>query len=50
MDKLHIAADELQILDVKSNFFDTNHYYDDNEVPSREETIKKINNIILNWR
>ncbi len=50
VDKLHVAADELHILDVKSNFFDTNHYYDDNEVPSREETIKKINNIILNWR
>lgn len=50
VDKLHIAADELHILDVKVNFFDTNHYYDDNVVPSREETIEKINNIILNWR
>ena len=50
VDKLHIAADELHILDVKTNFFDTNHYYDNNDVPSREETIKKINDIILNWR
>lgn len=50
IDKLHMTADELHIMDVKTNFFDTNHYYDDNEVPSREETIKKINNIILNWK
>ena len=50
VDKLHISADELHILDVKTNFFDTNHYYDDNEIPSREDTIKKINNIILNWK
>lgn len=47
---LHIAADELHILDVKTNYFDTNHYYDDNTIPSHEETIEKINKIILNWR
>lgn len=50
VDRLHVVADELHILDVKTNFYDVNHYYDDNEVPSREETVKKINNIILNWR
>ncbi|UTX51233.1 hypothetical protein KI440_03430 [Candidatus Saccharibacteria bacterium TM7i] len=50
INKLHMSADELHILDVKTNFFDTNHYYDDNEIPSREDTIKKINNIILNWK
>ncbi len=50
VDKLHVAADELHILDVKTNFFDTNHYYDTNAIPTREEAIEKINNIILNWR
>lgn len=50
VDKLHMTADELHIMDVKTNFFDTDHYYDNNEVPSREETIKKINSIILNWK
>ena len=47
---LHIAADELHILDVKTNYFATNHYYDENIIPSHEETIDKINKIILNWR
>lgn len=50
VNRLHIAADELQILDVKANYLDTNHYYEDNSLPSHEETIDKINNIILNWR
>lgn len=50
VDRLHIAADELHILDVKTNFLGVDHYYDDNNVPSHEETVKKINEIILNWQ
>jgi len=50
VDKLHIAADELHILDVKENFMGTDHYYEQNDVPSHEETIAKINHIVLNWR
>lgn len=50
VDKVHMIADELHILDVKSNYLDTDHYYDQNDLPSHEETIKKINQIILNWR
>lgn len=50
VDKLHMAADELHVLDVKENYMGTNHYYDVNDVPSHEETIAKINEIVLNWR
>lgn len=50
VDRLHIAADELHILDVKTNYFDTDHYYNQNEIPSHEETVDKINKIVLNWR
>lgn len=50
VDKLHMSADELHILDVKENFMGTNHYYTDNTVPSHEETVAKINQIVLNWR
>lgn len=50
VDKLHILADELHVLDVKENFMGTNHYYEQNDIPSHEETIAKINQIILNWR
>ena len=50
VDKLHLLADELHILDVKPNFMGTNHYYEQNDIPSHEETIAKINQIVLNWR
>lgn len=50
VDKVHMIADELHILDVKPNYLDTNHYYDQNDLPSHEATIAKINRIILNWR
>lgn len=50
VDSLHMLADELHILDVKENYLGTDHYYTDNTVPTHEETIAKINQIILNWR
>lgn len=50
VDKLHMLADELHILDVKQNFMGVNHYYEQNDIPSHEETIAKINQIVLNWR
>lgn len=50
VDKLHIVADELHILDVKQNFMGLDHYYEQNDVPSHEATIAKINQIVLNWR
>jgi len=50
VDKMHMVADELHVLDVKQNFMGVDHYYDKNDVPSHEETVAKINQIILNWR
>lgn len=50
VDKLHVAADEVHVLDVKENFMGTNHYYEQNDIPTHEETIAKINQIVLNWR
>lgn len=50
VDKVHMVADELHILDVKENYLDTNHYYEVNDLPTHEETIAKINQIVLNWR
>ena len=50
VDKLHMTVDEMNILDVKENFMGLNHYYEDNTLPSKEETIAKINQVILNWK
>jgi putative phosphoribosyl transferase len=50
VDKIHVIADEIHILDVKENFMGIDHYYEKNTIPSKEETIQKINNNILNWK
>ena len=50
VDKLHVVADELHILDVKQNYFGADHYYEDNTIPDHEQIIERINKIILNWR
>jgi len=49
VDKMHVVADELHVLDVKANFMGIDHYYNQNAIPSHEETIAKINQIVLNW-
>lgn len=50
VDRMHVIADEIHVLGVTDNYLDTDHYYDQNDVPSHEDTIAKINQIILNWR
>lgn len=50
VDRLHVVADELHLLDVKENFMGVDHYYEQNDVPTHEEAVSKINNIVLNWR
>lgn len=50
VDKMHMLADELHVLDVRENYMGTNHYYEQNALPTHEETIAKINQIVLNWR
>lgn len=50
VDRMHVLADEICVLGVTDNFFDVNHYYDENNIPTHEEVVEKINQIILNWR
>jgi len=50
VDRMHVLADEIHVLSVTDNYLDTNHYYEQNDVPSHEDTIAKINQIILNWK
>ncbi len=50
VDRMHIIADEIVCLDVVENYMNTNHYYDDNKLPSHETIIKTIETIVLNWK
>ena len=49
VDKLHMAADELHVLDVRENFMGIDHYYEDNTVPEQSIIVEKLNQIVLNW-
>lgn len=50
VDRMHILADELHVLGVADNFMGVNHYYEQNVLPSHEQTIARINKAILNWQ
>lgn len=50
VDRMHILADELHVLSVTDNYLDTAHYYDVDDVPTHEQAIQTINNIVLNWK
>lgn len=50
VDKIHVQADEVHILDVKENYMGTDHYYSNNEIPPHAETIEHIGQIIMRWR
>ncbi len=49
VDKVHIQADEVHILDVKENFIAIDHYYTNNDIPDHEETIDRISQIVMKW-
>ena len=50
VDRMHLIADELVCLSVVENYMNTNHYYEDNSMPSHEELVKTIEKIVLNWK
>lgn len=49
VDRMHLLADEIKCLSVIENYLTTNHYYEDNSLPSRDSLIKTIETIVLNW-
>jgi putative phosphoribosyl transferase len=50
VDRMHLFADDIVCLSVVINYLNTNHYYDDNTIPSMEHLFELIRNITLNWK
>lgn len=42
IDRLHLAVDEIHCIDVKDNYINTDHYYDNPEIPEYEELLKTL--------
>ena len=50
VDRMHVLADDLYCLTVITDYIDTNHYYDQQDVPDHETVLKTIEQIVLNWK
>jgi predicted phosphoribosyltransferase len=50
VDKMHVLADEIDILSVTEFPQDVNHYYSDTDVLDHHEIIETLNDIVLQWR
>lgn len=49
VDRMHLLADEIYCLDVVDNFIEVNHYYQDNQLPTHDQIVDTMKNIVLNW-
>lgn len=43
VDRMHVMADEIFCLSIIENYINTNHYYEQNDIPDSETIIKMIN-------
>ncbi len=50
VDRMHILGDDLECLNVVSDYISTEHYYDQQDVPDRKTAVELIEKIILNWK
>jgi predicted phosphoribosyltransferase len=49
IDRMHLLADEIYFLGIIDNYFSTDHYYEDNEIPEHETVVDIMKNIVLSW-
>ena len=50
VDRMHILADEIYCLSVVADYITTEHYYDQQDVPSHETTVSIIKRIMQHWQ
>lgn len=50
VDRMHILADEIYCLSVVADYISTEHYYDQQDVPSHEAVVRIIKDIMKQWR
>jgi predicted phosphoribosyltransferase len=50
VDRMHLLSDEMYCLNITDTVFDVNHYYEQNDIPEKQEIFKILNDIILDWK
>jgi predicted phosphoribosyltransferase len=49
VDRMHVLADDLYCLNVIEDYLDTDHYYEQQDVPDHQTVIKTVGEIIKKW-
>lgn len=50
IDRMHILADEIECLNILENYLETDHYYQNNEVPDHDEIVRMMKNVVFEWK
>ncbi|HEY5667690.1 MAG TPA: phosphoribosyltransferase family protein [Candidatus Saccharimonadales bacterium] len=50
VDRIHVLADDIFCLSVLSDYMETSHYYDVNDVPPHEKVVKTVEEIVAHWQ
>lgn len=50
IDKMHVMGDRIEVIRTVPEYFDTDHYYEDNQIPSSKEISNYLHNIIDHWK
>lgn len=50
VDRMHILADEIYCLNVVEDFISTDHYYENQDVPSHDVIVKTVEQIVSHWK
>ncbi len=50
IDRMHLVGDEIHCLSTIQNYMETNHYYDNNSIPSIPSIQKILRNTPVNWQ
>lgn len=50
VDRMHVLADDLYCLNVVEDYIETDHYYDENDMPDHDTVLETIASIVLKWK
>jgi predicted phosphoribosyltransferase len=50
VDRMHILGDDIYCLSVVEDYISTDHYYDTQDVPTHEQVVKTIEQILARWK
>lgn len=50
VDRIRVLTDRIFYLDVAQNYLATDHYYDTNDVPSRDDIVRIVQEMVEHWQ